>query len=56
MGEFLKRLRRKPTEQRGYVSYGDYMSQFTEPKTRAAFRPPPDLVHLSACYRRERIS
>jgi hypothetical protein len=25
MGEFLKRLRRKPTEPRGYVSYDDYM-------------------------------
>ena len=25
MSEFLKRLRRKPTEPRGYVSYDDYM-------------------------------
>ncbi len=25
MSEFLKRLRRKPTEARGYVSYDDYM-------------------------------
>lgn len=27
MGGFLKRLRRKPTEPRGYVSYDDYMKQ-----------------------------
>ncbi len=27
MGEFLKRVRRKPTEPRGYVSYDDYMKQ-----------------------------
>lgn len=50
MGEFLKRLRRKPTEPRGYVSYDDHMKRPGQVRPITVRLPVSTVAKLDALH------